>query len=307
MAAAIEVAAVSRRLGRVQALDGLSLRVEESAVVGIVGPNGAGKTTLINVVCGLLRPDAGHVRVLGLSYRDDPLGVRRRIGLVAQETALYEEASAWQNLRLTADLYGVRGARARIAELLELVGLADRADDRVATFSGGMQRRLAMARSLVHDPPVLVLDEPTLGVDLEARHQIWEHLRGLRARGRTVLLATNYLDEAEALCDRVVLLRAGRVVGEDTPQALVAKAGRCLDIECTPDQADRLRSALAERREVLRFEPSAAGVTIYLDRRWPPEQVARQAMELASLSGFRVRSPDLAEVFRAMTREDAGG
>src|SRR5262245_64540787 len=143
--AAVEVVDVSCRLGRIQALDGMSLRIEESTVMGVVGPNGAGKTTLINVVCGLLRPDAGHVRVLGRSYRDDPRGVRRSIGLVAQETALYEEATAWQNLVLAADLYGVRDTRARIGELLDLVGLGGRAQDRAGTFSGGMQRRLALA------------------------------------------------------------------------------------------------------------------------------------------------------------------
>jgi ABC-2 type transport system ATP-binding protein len=307
MPAAIEIEDVTCRLGRNLALDGVSLRVEEGEVVGLVGANGAGKTTLVDVVCGLRRPRRGTVRVLGTAVDRDPAAARRAIGLVPQETALYEEVSARQNLRLMADLHGVRDAGARLAEVLELVGLTARSRDRVSTFSGGMRRRLAIARALVHDPAVLVLDEPTLGVDLEARHQIWEHVRGLRARGRAVLLTTNYLDEAEALCDRVGLLSRGRLVGEDTPQGLVARAGRCLELDCEPPHRDELRRTLSGQRQVLRVVPSAAGLTLYLDQDAAPELVARRAMELAPLLGFRVRSPDLAEVFRAVVAEGGAG
>ena len=141
----------------------------------------------------------------------------RKLGVVPQETALYEDVSARENLRFAAALYGVARAEARVDELLALVGLEARAGDRVSLLSGGMRRRLCIARALVHEPELLVLDEPTVGVDVEARHQIWSHIRALRAQGRTVLLSTNYLDEAEALCDRVAMLRDGRLVVEDTP------------------------------------------------------------------------------------------
>src|SRR5512144_3236466 len=171
---AVEVADVACQFGRIRALDGVSLRVMPGTVVGVVGPNGAGKTTLIDVICGLLRPSRGTVRVLGESAAGNAR-VRARIGVLPQETALYDEVTAWQNLRFAAALYGVADPDARIASVLELVGVGDRARDLVRGFSGGMQRRLAIARALLHEPALLVLDEPTVGVDVEARHQIWAH------------------------------------------------------------------------------------------------------------------------------------
>ena len=197
--AAVDVIDVTCTFGRVHALNGLSLRVPTGTVVGIVGPNGAGKTTLIDVICGLVRPSSGIVRVLGEDVRARGAALRGRIGVLPQETALYDELTPEQNLRFAAALYDVPRPAARIAEVLELVGLSGRARDRVRGFSGGMQRRVAIARALLHNPPLLILDEPTVGVDVEARHQIWAHIRSLRAGGRTVVLTTNYLDEAEAL------------------------------------------------------------------------------------------------------------
>lgn len=225
IAAAVDVRGVTCQFGKVRALDGLSLRVEAGTVVGVVGPNGAGKTTLIDVICGLVRPDQGSVHVLGQDVTGDVAALRARIGILPQETALYDEVTPIQNLRFAAALYSVQRPAARIAEVLELVGLSSRANDVVRGFSGGMQRRLAIARALLHDPRLLILDEPTVGVDVEARHQIWAHIRSLRAGGRTVVLTTNYLDEAEALCDRVVILRGGKVLADDTPAALARARG----------------------------------------------------------------------------------
>src|SRR2546429_8836881 len=165
---AVEVADVVCQFGRIRARDGVSLRVMPGTVVGVVGPNGAGKTTLIDVICGLVRPARGTVHVLGEDVAGDTRALRARIGVLPQETALYDEVTAWQNLRFAAALYGVPHADARIAEVLELVGLRARARDVVRGFSGGMQRRLAIARALLHDPPLLILDQPTLGVDVEA-------------------------------------------------------------------------------------------------------------------------------------------
>jgi len=214
---AISIHAVTCRFGTRRALDALTLRVEAGLVVGVVGPNGAGKTTLVDVVCGLLRPDSGQVLVFGIDVVRDGRQARRRIGVVPQETALYDDVSVIDNLRFAAALYDVRDAPARIACLLDLVGLSSRARDRAGVLSGGMRRRLCFARALLHGPSLLLLDEPTVGVDVEARHEIWEHIRTLRKSGCTVLLSTNYLDEAEALCDRVAMLRDGRLVVEDTP------------------------------------------------------------------------------------------
>jgi ABC-2 type transport system ATP-binding protein len=300
---AIEVRDVVCRFGRICALDGLSLEVRTGTVVGIVGPNGAGKTTLIDVICGLVRPSQGTVRVLGHDVSGDTTALRARIGVLPQETALYDEVSAWQNLSFAAALYGVPNAPARIAELLALMGLSARAKDVVRGFSGGMQRRLAIARALLHDPPLLILDEPTVGVDVEARHQIWAHIRSLRAGGRTVVLTTNYLDEAEALCDRVAILRGGTLIAEDTPAALEARTGRCLELECSDESATQLSVTLREHSGVLRTETVDFGVRLYLAVDAAPEDVVRDARRVCAVVGFRTRSPDLVEVFRSLTGE----
>ena len=252
--AAIDVSGVTCTFGRVRALDDLSLRVLTGTVAGIVGPNGAGKTTLIDVICGLIQPSQGTAHVLGQDVSINAAAVRARIGVLPQETALYEEITPWQNLRFAAALYGVPHQEKRIAEVLDLVGLSTRAHDVIRGFSGGMKRRVAIARALLHDPPLLILDEPTVGVDVEARHQIWAHIRSLRAGGRTVVLTTNYLDEAEALCDRVAILRAGKLVAEDTPAALSARTGRCLELECRDQDTITLRDAIRTHRGVLRVE-----------------------------------------------------
>ncbi len=300
---AIKLEGVVCQFGRIRALDGLSLQVMPGTIVGVVGPNGAGKTTLIDVICGLLRPSHGAVRVLGYDVTSDTKALRARIGVLPQETALYDEVSAWQNLRFAAALYGLSNVDARITNVLELVGLAGRARDIVRTFSGGMQRRLAIARALLHDPPLLILDEPTVGVDVEARHQIWAHIRSLRAGGRTVVLTTNYLDEAEALCDRIAILRAGTLVADDSPSALTARTGRCLELECQDQDAARLSVELREHPGVLRTEIVDLGLRLYLTVDTTPEDIVRAARQVCAVEGFRTRSPDLVEVFRALTAE----
>jgi ABC-2 type transport system ATP-binding protein len=303
---AIVIEGVTCRFGRLCALDALSLEVRRGTVMGIVGPNGAGKTTLIDVLCGLRRPDEGRAMVLGQDIVRRARSVQRQIGVVPQETALYEELTPLQNLEFSAALYGLRDPRRRIAEVLELVGLAGRAQDRAGTLSGGMKRRLVIARALLHEPSLLILDEPTLGVDMEARHQIWAHVRGLRGQGRTVFLTTNYLDEAEALCDEVAMLRAGRVIARDSPAALTALAGGCLELECTPERAREIQRAFERDPAVFRTEIADSGLTVYFDRRSPPEELVGKAMATSSVQGFRVRSPDLVEVFRAVEGGQGG-
>jgi ABC-2 type transport system ATP-binding protein len=245
------------------------------------------------------------VSVLGENVAGHSSRLRARIGVLPQETALYDEVTARQNLRFAAALYAVPKPDARIAEVLELVGLSARARDIVRTFSGGMQRRLAIARALLHDPPLLILDEPTVGVDVEARHQIWAHIRSLKAGGRTVVLTTNYLDEAEALCDRVAILRAGKLVAEDTPAALAARTGRCLELECREQGATELREKLGDHNGVLRAEVADFGLRVYLAAGATPEDVVREARKVCQVDGFRNRSPDLVEVFRSLTAASA--
>ena len=296
---ALEVSQISCSFGSLRALDDFSLRIPKSTVVGIVGPNGAGKTTLIDVICGLLTPSQGTVKIFGQSVAQK--SVRSQIGVLPQETALYDEVSALQNLRFAASLYNVPNANDRISQVLDLVGLKSRAKDIVRGFSGGMQRRLAIARALLHDPPFLILDEPTIGVDVEARHQIWGHIRSLKASGRTVLLTTNYLDEAEALCDRVVIMGGGRLIAEDTPSALAAKTGQCLELECSKEGAVQLKNSMGQRQGVLRSEMADFGLRIYLGVNATPEDFVHAARSVCKIDGFRTRSPDLVEVFRSLT------
>ncbi len=302
---AVSLENVTCQFKRRRALNGLTLQAERGAVLGIVGPNGAGKTTLVDVLCGFVRPNSGRVSMLGLDAARRPHALRRRIGVLPQETALYAEISAAQNLRFAAALYDVPHARDRIAALLRLVGLAERANDVVRTFSGGMQRRLALARALLHDPELLILDEPTVGIDVDARHAIWEHVRGLRAQGRTVLLTTNYLDEAEALCDRVAMLHDGRLLSDDTPAALIARAGRRLELSCAAADEERLAAFLRANPAVRRHERTAAGFVAYVAEQAAAESVVRQALAIVPLERFQTRAPDLAEIFHAIAPDMA--
>jgi len=228
----IELQHLSKRYGGgrsqpVQALDDLSLSVPSGCLYGLLGPNGAGKTTALRILCTLLAPDVGSVSVAGIDALADPRGVRRLLGYVAQEVALDKILSGRELLSLQGDLYHLRPAarNRRIDELIELLGMAEWIDRRCGSYSGGMRRRLDLAAGLLHGPRVLVLDEPTVGLDIESRAAIWQVLRQLRDQGTTVLLSSHYLEEVDALADRLAILEAGRVIAEGTPGALKADLG----------------------------------------------------------------------------------
>jgi ABC-2 type transport system ATP-binding protein len=208
--------------GSREVVAGVSFSAGPGEIVGLLGPNGAGKTTIVSMLCGLVKPDSGSVAIAGQAIRGDASGVKRRIGLVPQDLALYEDLSTRGNLELFGALYGVSGAKLhqRCTRALDLVGLADRGKDKPRTFSGGMQRRLNMACALVHDPDILLLDEPTVGVDPQSRNAIFDNLETLRARGKTLVYTTHYMEEAERLCDRVVIIDHGNVLASDTLQGL---------------------------------------------------------------------------------------
>ncbi len=220
--AAIELTGVTKRFGSFTAVDDLSLRVERGEIFGLLGPNGSGKTTTINMISGLSRPTSGGVRVLGIDMLADPRRIRRSLGTVPQENALYEELTAEANLRFHADLFDVPrpGLEKRITSLLELAQLEDRRKSRVSAFSGGMKRRLALVRALLHDPELLYFDEPALGVDVQSRRALWDRILELKERGKTVLITTNYLEEANVLCDRLAIIDRGRLVALDSPSNL---------------------------------------------------------------------------------------
>jgi ABC-2 type transport system ATP-binding protein len=225
---AVEVTAVTRRFKQVVAVDRLSFEVQPGEIFGLLGPNGAGKTTTVNLIVGMLRRDEGQITVLGSDPETQPRQVRNRIGYVSQETNVYLDLNAVDNLWHHAALYcqDLDPVKERMAELLQLTNLWDRRRDAVRTFSGGMKRRLVLARALLHDPEVILFDEPTLGVDVQGRHVLWEHIRAQRALGKTLIVCTNNMTEADVLCDRLVILDGGRAIAVDSPENLKADLGR---------------------------------------------------------------------------------
>ena len=230
----IEVEALAKRYGQTQALAGVSFSVRAGTLLGLLGPNGAGKTTAVRVLTTLALPDSGRAAVAGIDVVRHPALVRRRIGVAAQDATLDRLLTGRQNLVLVGELSGMsrQAARARATGLLEQFELTGAADRVVNGYSGGMRRRLDVAASLMDRPPVLVLDEPTTGLDPASRQRVWEAVRQLLAEGVTVLLTTQYLDEADALADRIVVIDSGRVVADDTPQEL-KQASRNARLEVT--------------------------------------------------------------------------
>jgi ABC-2 type transport system ATP-binding protein len=213
-----------KRFGTITAVDGVSLRINPGEVFGLLGPNGAGKSTTINMAVGLLEPDSGSVELEGFGRPRDP-AVRSRIGVAPQSLAIYDDLTGRENVKFFASLYPGGIGAARIDEVLEMVGLSDRASTRAKTYSGGMKRRLNLACSLVHDPDVLLLDEPTVGVDPQSRNAIFELVQSLKARGRTVLYTTHYMEEAQRLCDRVGIIDRGKLLAVDSVAALIQAHG----------------------------------------------------------------------------------
>ncbi|MBL8511339.1 MAG: ABC transporter ATP-binding protein [Betaproteobacteria bacterium] len=217
------------------AVSGISLGVARGQIIGLLGPNGAGKSTTVSMLCGLTKPDQGSVTLNGLPIEGDDCPAKHRLGLVPQDIALYEQLSAQRNLETFGALYGLSGSalKARAQAVLEQVGLADRAHDKPDTFSGGMKRRLNIACALMHDPDTLLLDEPTVGIDPQSRNAIFDHLESLKASGKALIYTTHYMEEAERLCDRIIIIDHGKVIANDTLAGLyrLLPAAQSLAIE----------------------------------------------------------------------------
>jgi ABC-2 type transport system ATP-binding protein len=218
---AIETKGLSKRFGDLTAVDGVDLTIERGELFALLGPNGAGKTTTIKMLCCLVRPTSGTARVMGHDVRSDPLSVKQVVDISPQETAIAEHLNAWENLELMAGLNAVdrATARQRAGELLEMVGLVQRASEKVKKYSGGMKRRLSIAMALISDPEVLILDEPTLGLDAQSRRAIWSHIEELKGT-KTILHTTHYLEEADALADRIAIIDEGKIIASGTPAEL---------------------------------------------------------------------------------------
>ncbi|HEX6030870.1 MAG TPA: ATP-binding cassette domain-containing protein [Tepidiformaceae bacterium] len=261
MTAVIQADALSRSFGAFRAVDGLDLSVPRGEIFGLLGPNGAGKTTTIRMLATLLAPTSGRVSVCGFDVVEQPKEVRKRIGYVQQQipTNRYY-LTGRECVEMEASLYHVprKDVRARAAELLEVVGLTQFADKRFPTYSGGMQKRLDLACGLLHRPELLILDEPTLGLDVQSRHRIWEHIHDLQRQGVTVLLATNYLDEADRLCNRLTIIDHGKAVVSGTPRDLKREVGADV-IGITSSDSPRLEAFLRGAGWVRRIAPSDDG------------------------------------------------
>lgn len=228
MEIAISVQSATRRFGNLTAVDGLSFDVGRGEIFGLLGPNGAGKTTTINLITGMLKCHEGRVRVLNRDPQTDSRWVHQRIGLVPQETNVYLDLNAVDNLWHHAALYcdDLSGVGDKMTELLRLMNLWERRADPVRTFSGGMKRRLALSRALLHAPEIILFDEPTQGVDVQGRHVLWEHIKSQQAEGITFIVSTNDMAEADTLCDRLVIIDHGKAIAFDTPEQLKSGLGR---------------------------------------------------------------------------------
>ena len=255
---------LQKRFGDRIAVDDVSFEVRSGQTVGLLGPNGAGKTTTLSMMSGISKPDGGSVSFLGQPVHQDANALKKRVGLVPQDLALYEELSAWANLELFGGLYGLSGAllATRAAEALHLVGLADRRRDRVKEFSGGMKRRLNIAGALLHDPELILLDEPTVGVDPQSRNAIFENLEELKRRGKTLVYTTHYMEEAERLCDRIVIIDHGKVVADDTVRGLYRRlpASQCVALDLEPPASENLLAGLAATPGISAVHKTAGGV-----------------------------------------------
>ena len=304
---AVEAAIAARSLRRtfkdgIEAVRDIDLTVLAGEVFGFLGPNGAGKTTTVRMLCTLLPPTAGSATVAGLDVVEHGAEVRRRIGVALQEIGLDPVQTGRELLELQCGLYGITGqaARARAEELLELVGLTDAADRRTKTYSGGMKRRLDLASALVHSPEVLFLDEPTTGLDPASRLTIWEEVRRINAGGATVFLTTQYLEEADQLCDRLAIIDNGQIVAEGTPEQLKAEMGHdVVSVSVEGADVSATNAALAGLAGLERVVAEPGGLALYVED--GPGSIAEIVRRLESdqirAGAISVARPSLDDVF----------
>jgi ABC-2 type transport system ATP-binding protein len=307
---AIEASGLVKTFGSVRAVDGVDLAVRSGSVYGVLGPNGAGKTTTIRMLATLLRPDSGSARVLGHDIVDEATAVRGLVSLTGQLASVDEDLSGRENLVLIGRLLGLKRphAKARAGELLDAFGLADAAGRLVKNYSGGMRRRLDIAASIVVTPELMFLDEPTTGLDPRSRNQVWDIIRTFAAGGTTILLCTQYLDEADQLADGIAVIDHGKVIAEGTPGQLKASVGsgalhvRLLD----PEQRPEAERVLSRELGAVHLEPDPASLSASCaDADRAAEAVAELARSSIGIAAFTLGQPSLDEVFLALTGHPA--
>ncbi len=300
MEKAITVNSVTRRFGEITAVSDLSFEVNSGEIFGLLGPNGAGKTTTIHLITGMLSKDAGTLQVLGFDPHKETRHVHKKIGYVPQETNVYLDLNAVDNLWHHAALYceDLSIVDERIDDLLKMMNLWDRRKDPIRTYSGGMKRRLALARTLLHDPEIIFFDEPTLGVDVQGKHVIWEHIKGEQAQGKTFIVSTNDMMEADSLCDRLVILDHGKAIALDTPEKLKAELGRdIVTLHTSPTITDpeglfegmNILSVKYLQPDVVRFEIKNAETQV--------EKIINSVTRKYHLESIQIARPSLDDVF----------
>ncbi|CAA9495759.1 MAG: Efflux ABC transporter, ATP-binding protein [uncultured Sphingomonadaceae bacterium] len=304
--AAVSIEALEKNYaGGKRALDGVSLRIPRGAIYGLLGPNGAGKSTTINILAGLVNKTGGRASIWGFDIDEHPRNAKACIGIVPQEILFDPFFTPAETLDIQAGLYGVPKARRRTRELLRAVHLEDKADAYARTLSGGMKRRLLVAKAMVHSPPILVLDEPTAGVDIELRQQLWDYVRQLNADGVTVVLTTHYLEEAEQLCDRIAIINNGRVIADEATRDLVGMAQeKAVEVTVDRDLAAPPAASCFDKVELV--GPRTLRITYRKDRVNAGEVLAAVAREGLGIVDVSTREADLEDVFLNLTRAADG-
>lgn len=292
--------AKSKKAPAKHALKGVDLTIPRGSIFGLLGPNGAGKSTLINILAGLVNKSSGDVSICGYDIQSQTRQARASIGIVPQEIAMDVFFTPFQALELQAGYYGVPKAQRRSEEILAALGLADKRDAYVRQLSGGMKRRLLIAKALVHNPPVLILDEPTAGVDIELRRQLWDYVQELHARGTTIILTTHYLEEAESLCDQIAIMHHGEIVANESKTSLMSRLDkRTLVITPTepitalPNELNTLSAKLTDNGQIaIDYRSGTDSISAML------AQVKSAGLSILDL---RTEEPDLEDVFLSLT------
>lgn len=297
---------VVKRYDQKVTVDHVNLTIEDGEIFGLLGPNGAGKSTTINMICGLTKPDSGEITIDGLEVTANPLDVKRRIGLVPQDLALYESMTATENVNFFGKLYGLRGKllKERVEEALVFTGLSDRAKDKPATFSGGMKRRLNIACAIMHRPKLIIMDEPTVGIDPQSRNHILESVKTLNKLGSTVLYTSHYMEEVEAICDRVAIMDKGHIIACGTEKELREKVAHEEKIVIrAANITSPLVNELTSHPRINRVVAAGDGVELYL----PSSQSELQdilfifSKHKGIIVSLHIEEPDLETLFLSLT------
>lgn len=302
----VEIKGLYKNFKELIALKNIDLSVEEGEIFGLLGPNGAGKTTLINILSMVKKQDLGSVKIMGKSIGDSPMEIKRKLGVVPQELAIFEELSAYENVHFFGSLYGFKGEilREKVHEALHFVGLEERMNDKAKHFSGGMKRRLNIACGIVHEPTLVIMDEPTVGIDPQSRNYILESIKALKAKGTTIIYTTHYMEEAESLCDRIAIIDRGDVIAVGTKESLASLIEECSNLQITVREISKVKEAqllMVKGVERVQFEGNI--LTIYSRREVTnlDQIIALLIQGGAEITDIHMKELNLEDVFLNLT------